>query len=220
MIVSVHVPKTAGTSFAAFLREALGDGRVREEYRGGPRIEGAVSDLGALAQDLRNRGDRVRVYLRRGSLECVHGHFLASKYAFIATAFVAWVRDPVERVVSHYEYFKRQPDPNNRHSIAVQEGLGLLDFAAIPGLRNLQSRYLDLPLERFAFVGRTERLDEDMVRACEVLGLSAHESPRTNANPHRKGDRYEISDTDRARIADLNREDAALYDRVHQHFHP
>lgn len=43
--------------------------------------------------------------------------------------------------------------------------------------------------------------------------------PRTNVNPDKEGERYDISTRDRARILALNQEDAKLYDRVSEVFH-
>lgn len=219
MIASVHVPKTAGRSFLAFLRDEFGADRICEDWRAGPRIEGGVGPVAAFVQDLRGHHNRIRNYLRRHSFDCVHGHFLASKYAFLGTPMVAWVRDPVERVASHHAYQRRHPDPHNSLSAAILNEMSLIEFAALPRMRNLQSRYLDVPLERFAFIGRTEHFASDLRRAGAVLGLRVQKPPRTNINPDKKGERYDISTADRARILALNQEDAKLYDRVSEVFH-
>lgn len=219
MIVSVHVPKTAGRSFLSYLRDTLGEDRIRRDWGGGPRIEGGMGPVAGLAQDLRGRAVRLRNRLRPGAFDCIHGHFVASKYASLDAAMVAWVRDPVERVASHHAFFRRYRDARNRLSLAVQQGLPLLDFAALPGMRNLQSRYLDVPLERFAFVGRTEHFDEDLLRVAEALGLPVRSSPRANANPRKGSDRYELPTPVRAHILELNGDDVRLYERVVERFH-
>jgi hypothetical protein len=219
MIVSVHVPKTAGRSFLAFLQETLGEARIRRDWSGGPRIEGGMGPVAGLLQDVRGRLVRVRNQLNGNAFDCIHGHFVASKYASLRAPMVAWVRDPVERVVSHHAFFQRYRDERNRHSLAVQHGLSLLDFAALPRMRNLQSRYLDAPLERFALIGRTEHFDEDLIRVAAALELPMRHSPRANANPGKSGAHYDLSAAARARILDLNRADAQLYDRVRDRFH-
>ncbi len=219
MIVSVHVPKTAGMSVLAFLEAALGKAAVRRDYRGGPAIEGGASPPAVLFQRALDRIDRVRLARAGDEVGAVHGHFRASKYADLDAPLIGWVRDPVERVASHYQHFRRLPE-KNRHAEAVRAGLGLVDFAARPGLRDLQCRYLDVPLERFAFVGRTGRFAEDLPRMAERLGLPALAPELRNTNPHRSGDRWEISAEDREAIRALNPGDVALVERIDEVFGP
>jgi len=219
VIVSVHVPKTAGLSVLAFLEASLGPCGVRRDYRGGPAIEGGLGSAGALVQTVVDGVDRVRVRRARPSVRAVHGHFRASKYADLDVDLVAWVRDPVERVASHYGHFRRFHE-RNRNGRAVRAGLGLVDFAARPGMRNLQSRYLDVPLERFACVGSTSRFDEALARMAERLGLPVRDPAMENRNPERISDHWAIPPEDRARIRELNSRDVDLLDRVDEVFGP
>lgn len=219
MIISVHVPKTAGKSFLAVLRTELGEDRICEDWHAGPRIEGGVDGLAALVEDFNKQRRRIHNHGRRRRFDCIHGHFLASTYAFMKGPMVAWVRDPVERVASHHAFFQRWVDDSNRLAAAVRRGMKLPDFAATPRMRNLQSRYLDVPLERFAFVGRTEHFDDDVVRAGAAIGLRVDIPVRDNTNPDKAGDRYDIPPDVRGRLADLNRTDQELYDRVVATFH-
>jgi len=213
------VPKTAGRSFLAFLEDRLQGGRIVHDWPGGPGIEGGATRVQNAGQRARDQADRVRAYLSRSRIAVIHGHFRASKYLFLDAPTIAWVRDPVERVVSAYHYCRRHADPRNRLTMAVQGGLSLLDFAASPGMRNLQCRYLDVPLARLTFVGRTERFAEDLERLCALTGLPPGEPPIENANPDRRAARYALTSAVRARIAELNEDDALLYGRVQELFH-
>lgn len=219
MIVSVHVPKTAGKSFLAVLRSEFGEQRICEDWHAGPRIEGGVGPVGSIVEDFNRQRRRIHNYGRRRAFDCIHGHFLASTYAFMGGPVVAWVRDPVERVASHHAFFQRFVDESNRLAGVVRSGMSLADFASQPRMRDLQSRYLDLPLDRFAFIGRTEHFDEDLGRAAALLGIEPVRPPRDNANPERPGVKYELSPDARARLIDLNRQDRELYDRVTEAFH-
>lgn len=218
-IISVHIPKTAGKSFLTFLHGAVGDSRILMDWKGGPRIEGGMGPVRSAAQDVRDQWDRIRAHRNRGAFDCIHGHFRASKYSFLGGPMVAWIRDPVERVASHYAYQSRHPDPRNRHSVWIRRGMSLTDLAALPRLRNLQSRYLDVPLDRFTLVGRMERFDEDLPEMAHRLGTRMVRIPSQNVNPDRPGDRYDLSPADRGRIRDLNRDDVELYERVCEVFH-
>lgn len=206
LIVSVHIPKTGGVTFREML-EALAAGRMVQDYADRPLAP--RSRWRALRERLR------RVELPPGT-RVVHGHFVAAKYwrAVPEARFVTWLRDPVERLASHYHYWLREPDlahPTCRR--LVEEQLSLEAFAALPELRNVQSRFLaGVPLERFAFVGLTERFAADMERfRVQFCPERAIEIVRRNANPAREGDRYPLAPDAREAIAALNRADLALY---------
>jgi hypothetical protein len=149
----------------------------------------------------------------------VHGHFVAAKYWRVhpEARFVTWFRDPVERLASHYHYWLREPDPANATCRRLlEERLSLLAFAALPEMRDVHARFLGgVPLERFAFVGLTERFDEgmDLFRRLFCPELR-YESARRNVNPERGGERYELDPAERAAIAELNRADLALHARA------
>lgn len=167
MIVSIHIPKTAGTSFREGLEQEFGE-RLLADYSDRP-----------LSDSISNRWHRLRARLevrrRRDSLredyDVVHGHFIASKYSSLMTdaAFCAFFRDPVDRVTSQYRYWLSNPDPQNRmwRKFHDQE-LPLERFASLPRQRRLFDLFTaGWPMERFAFVGFAEeyRLSLDLFNA-------------------------------------------------------
>ncbi len=80
--------------------------------------------------------------------------------------FVTWLREPVERLGSHYHYWKRHYNPENAgilHRRVVEEQWSLERFCLGPELQNTYCKFLwGMPLERFAFVGITEFYEEDL----------------------------------------------------------
>lgn len=209
LIVSVHIPKTGGVSFREMLGELAG-GRMVQDYADRPLAP--RSRWAALRERLR------RVSLPEGT-RVVHGHFVAAKYwrAYPEARFVAWFRDPVERLASHFHYWQREPDPQNPTCRRLlEEKLSLLEFAALPEMRDVHARFLGgVPVERFAFVGLTERFDEGMELFrrlfCPELRF---EAARRNVNPARSGERYELGPQERAALAALNEADLALHARA------
>lgn len=209
LIVSVHIPKTGGVSFREVLVE-LADGHLVQDYDDRPLAP-------------RSRWRSLRARLRRVDLppgtRVVHGHFVAAKYwrAYPEARFVSWFRDPVERLASHYHYWLREPDPRNATCRRLlEEKLALPAFAALPEMRDVHARFLGgVPVEAFAFVGLTEAFEAGM----ELFGRlfcpeRRIELGRRNANPERRGERYDIEPGERAAIAALNRVDLDLYARA------
>ncbi len=208
------MPKTAGTSFSDALKLHFGD-RYRADYADLPM------HATPLRRNLRAMVDRVRRYRRLpAGVGCVHGHFLPTKYRLAAArrdaCFVTWLRDPVERVVSHYHFWRRDyhgEDPaqplRNR---MLREDWSLERFALGPEVRNLYSQYLwRFDPRRFDFIGITEHYAEDLdVFAHRFLGGPAPLSCAL-ANPERAEDQYLLEPALRSRIASHHAADVALY---------
>ena len=98
-LVSIHIPKSAGTSFFASLKRAYGKesvARVDIPIRRNP--------------SRRARGARAPAVLPP-STRVVHGHFrprdLPAAYGIgPEIPVITWMRDPVERVISNYFYLQ------------------------------------------------------------------------------------------------------------------
>ena len=178
MIVSIHIPKTAGTSFRKGLERKFGD-RLLADYGDRP-LSDSISDR------WRRLRARQEVFRRRDGLkrdyDVVHGHFLASKYSSLKhdAAFCAFFRDPVDRALSQYRYWQSNPDPQNRMWRKFHaEGMTLARFASLPRQRRLFALFTaGWPVERFAFVGITEeyRLSLDLFSAIFGVDIRHHRS--------------------------------------------
>jgi hypothetical protein len=149
----------------------------------------------------------------------VHGHFVATKYwrRYPAARFMAWFREPVERLLSHYHYWLREPDLENATCRRLHdEELSLEAFAAIPEMRDVHKRFLGkVPVDALAFVGITERYDEsiELFRSAFFAEREIDAAQR-NVNPEREGERYEIDPAVRQALAALNRADLELHERA------
>jgi hypothetical protein len=127
---------------------------------------------------------------------------------------MAWLREPVERLASHYHYWKRNPDRQNPTCRRlIEEDLTLEAFAALPEMRDVQARFLGaVPVSRLDFVGLTERYDDslELFRRAFYPEL-ALDTERHNANPERSADGYDLEDETRTALARLNERDTRLY---------
>ena len=208
-LISVHVPKTAGTSFRQALQRAYGNGlRLDNDDRpmSHPRWQRRA---GALRDSLSNAG-------RSLPEACVHGHFLALKYACVRQArFAVWMRDPVQRMVSRYFHYVRHCQ-NEPHHLrwGLAPGLSLEEFVRLPQYWNTASEYLwGFPRRRLDFVGIVEQYDTEIERFARHFDLEGKwDGDRANRNPARKSSGYELDPALERLIRRCNAEDQALYD--------
>jgi hypothetical protein len=166
VLISVHLPKTAGLSFRAALEEHYGE-RFAFDYGDYPLAHAPAERhrkalQAALESPVRDLG----------GIGCIHGHFLPVKYLLLADRldcrFVTWMREPVARLVSHFHYWQRSYDPVSNlpsplHRRVVEEHWSLEQFCQAPELRNVYTEFLwGFPLQRFDFIGITEHYEEDL----------------------------------------------------------
>jgi hypothetical protein len=170
-IISVHVPKAAGTSFVIWLESVFGNGQLRLDYADrpiDPKSEMNVDPAGFLSR----YGAARR--LPEGTL-VVHGHFWAKKYERIENAFrITFLRDPIERTISHYYFWLNTPgDGHSLHQRVLDEGMGMLDFARLPQMRGFYRHYFfrDVNMAGFDFIGDMSFFDEELGRLEALLGV-------------------------------------------------
>ncbi len=178
MLVSVHMPKTAGLSFRATLEQHYGAG-FRHDYADYP-LASPLPERHAAALEYSLAAEPAAY----AGVHCIHGHFLPVKYLLLADSmecrFVTWLREPVQRLVSHYYYWQRSYDPvaeetSSLHRRVVEENWTLEQFCLAPELRNVYSQFLwAFPLRALDFVGITEYFAEDLRDfSTQFLGINA-----------------------------------------------
>lgn len=197
MLLSVHVPKCAGTSFRHALNAIFG-AQVWYNY-------GTVFAQGQARAGIVPDGTRV-----------IHGHFLADAFDRVIAErrLITWLRHPVERVVSNYQHFLRAPDMRDECCRQLHERrLGLRGFADLDWMRNMATRYMaGKAAEDFEFIGIADCFQESIRHFCRTFGYRMPRSlPRENVNPGRVAELYDISPADRAFILERNMADLAGY---------
>jgi hypothetical protein len=217
MIVSIHIPKTAGKSLRLRLAAAFGR-RMLCDYGDwiGLDTPEARAQRAAQAELLRARLDAVR-----RDYDIVYGQFIADKYVglFESAAFTAFVRDPYQQAVSHYQFLLRHPElkhPWVRKFHELRPSLPEV-IAATP---NFQSIFLgSLELKELAMVGLTEQYDRSVALFESVFGLKLPpEAERGNVNPGRLGAAYAIDPAVRKAIDVHRAADVELYQRAREAF--
>jgi hypothetical protein len=212
-LVSVHVPKSAGTAFAHVLAQQYGPGFFMDYQRGPihPDLLGQSMKTWRAAQKKKARQ-------LPPETRAVHGHFWAGKYdsIFPRAKKIVWLRDPVRRLVSHYYYFKSKPSlphPHPRHRQLHEKNLSLLEFARLPEMQNfITGRWLkDVPLDEFDFVGIQEFFVEDVAILAQTLGWRSVNVPTQNRTVHPEYEWEKLDPATLQEIESLNGVDVELY---------
>lgn len=185
------MPKCGGSSFKELLKRRF-PGKVLTDNDN--PIHQSIDDRKKKVKRKRKWSEFSQKYLNRYSLtKCIHGHFLPHKYDFLydkdETLFVTWLRDPVERLGSHYYFWQRTFKPwksKPLHQKVIREDWSLEKFVFSEELRNLYSQFLwNFPIEKFDFIGIMEHYDEDLdYFGKNILSLNDFSVPQKNVNPN------------------------------------
>ncbi len=198
----VHIPKTAGTSFRNSLESSesvlsdYGDARPQTSEA----IQQAVyqnSDLYSLKQSFKAR----KTWL------C--GHVWLNKYSAIVNVenIATIVRDPVDRVLSHYAHEVRW---------GQNRSMTLEAFLKTPYANNTQSRFLSgFPVSLIGAVGITEDYENSLKIINHQFGLSLVTS-HDNANEKKACLKQSLASDIIDRISSQNQEDMKLYAEAKQ----
>lgn len=208
MLISVHIPKTGGSSFHALLSNHFGS-QFMADYGDRPlSVEENERQQTALSYDPYEAGV-VKKY------ECIHGHFLATKYAALLENpdhnFIIWLRDPVQRAVSRYYHHTRYAPANGMDVLSMEE------FCAQPRLHNTYAKFLwEFELSQFSFIGVTERYEESLRSFSHKFNIPLpSETIKRNLNPQRKlSQEYKIEKELYSYIRTANADDVELYEQA------
>ena len=227
-IFSIHIPKTAGSFFGRFLLH--GSPKVLL-YNYGPVNDASKLFLNGEELPLDSHEERWNFFKNISSrdekgLAVMHGHFTGSSFLNeIAHAmYIFWVREPIDRLFSHYQYWKRQmqfQDPSAEKNLGQKRQLfrkmnpTFEQFACSPHFSNRQSDFVtNLPLNRILNIGIFENLSSSMERFSEELELNSNVEYNNfiNSSPSSSLEEMKFSDDLIKKIYQQNSEDKLLYD--------
>jgi hypothetical protein len=204
-LISIHIPKTAGTSFYHILQQVYG-----------PEL--SVSFKRRDIVPLLRKGELTKRDLSP-SIQVIHGHFYYQEIARLHRAtdakVICWLREPVDRLLSNYHFFKAgllDPERNpvqfakNKHRI----GETILEFARLPENQNRMHSFLaGLPLDDLFFCGFLGNFAADVNRLGNLLDWPPVRIEKLNQNSTIK--RPDIDSGLRVQLEKLNQKDIKLY---------
>jgi hypothetical protein len=214
MIVSVHVTKTAGSSFGEALKRQFGERFMHDdEDWAGYKSPEADARRAANAAQMRDRRDELLE-----TFDVIHGHFVPEKFAglFPHTDFVAFFRDPFQQAVSHYEFLRRIPQIDHPVVRGFHEAnMAIEDFIAWEATKEPQTQLMGgFALEDFAMIGITEEFPRSIALFNAMFGCCLSAQVFQNVNPARKDSGYVIA-PDLRKLIEIHRaKDIDLYKRA------
>jgi hypothetical protein len=184
-VISLHVPKCAGSSLKSTLQDAFGPQSVYEDYADRPldpasplrRDPAAFFAAAEAAGCAHLDGKRV-----------VHGHFHALKYAKLPCRHrITFLREPVDRLISHYFFWKTLGrHGHSLHDYFLDHQLDIEQFAQLPVIRTAYSEsfFGGADMRAFDFIGFCDDYERDLARLAARLGAALRP---THANPTATG---------------------------------
>jgi hypothetical protein len=166
-VIFVHIPKAAGRTLEAVLERQYPLSARYDVYGWGDDINKAVTTLEEMSDEAKRR-----VKLIKG-----HYQFGLHQYMPQACCYITMMRDPIDRVISHYAYVRNNPDHPFRAVIEAQR-MTLKDYVTSglsTELNNGQTRLLSGMEQRDAFGQCGADLltvaQENLARHFAVVGL-------------------------------------------------
>lgn len=206
-LISLHIPKTAGTSFRNILKDVYGNKSV---------VRFDVSHKGEITMDEKSFTKNSIP----GKIKVIHGHFYYKDLKNIMELphnmpVITWIRNPVDRVISNYFYLESvliEVLNEEKRALNIRSKMQktLLEYAQAEMNRNRISKFLaGIDLTKLFFIGIQEYFSEDLDLLSGKMGWDKNFTQyRHNETIHSNP---AISLEIREEIENLNWEDMELY---------
>lgn len=227
-VIFFHIPKCGGSTVTRFLHKQYLPEQVFQIDGQNPKA--SVDQFKSFSAE------------KRRSYRLVIGHAAQKLLDYVGPEWISMtvLRDPVDRIVSHYYYAKRD-QRHYLHQRIHDESIGLLEYVAKPLTREVQNWHVstfsgrsfsEVPANpqgsidlAFDFITRQFQVVgflDDLPGAMNQIGtLARFHSRFENGTYNKTKDRPKIEQVDAEvlrKITELNSLDVQLYERLRNHF--
>lgn len=225
-VLFVHVPKSGGTSLSHSLRATypLSFFKLDEEPS-----RAACQEL--TDQQWMNFKRRTMIYYADSGRHYLQGHFQVTasilKKRFADYHAITLLRDPVDRVVSHYHFDPRLNRMTPEQFLDSKRGqvethvlghfFGGLDFDNPSNHDEAAMRAIET-LEQFSVVGILEEIEHFQSLLYEKTGVKI-KLPRRNVGGHRQSHPESFSEASMQRLREMTSLDQKVYDHFRDRYH-
>lgn len=158
--ISIHIPRTGGSTFRYILYQMYGLVNVLHDETGKVHIPKLITR---------------RIPRNCEWFDIIHGHFHYNKYKDFGLPIIVWVRDPADLMISMYHAIKRKRLMGKITKIQrriVEDGIDVLEFAKDKSVRNTMYKFIGgVSLEKFSFIGITNDYERSLDRFQEWSGV-------------------------------------------------
>jgi hypothetical protein len=205
-LVSLHIPKTAGTSFRNILREVYGEKHV---------VRFDISRF-VTVENEEFTGSKLKA-----DIQVIHGHFPYYKLIELVeipegVPVITWLRDPAERVISNYFYLEKilreELDEEKKDlNILAKMQKTLIEYANTEANRNRMSKFLKgIEPEELFFIGLMDHYAEDLQDLARLLGWKDYPVLKQNVT----GEKPQVDKETLRMIKELNSNDYEIYNKA------
>lgn len=209
-LLSVHIPKSAGTSFRNTLKDVYGEKHV------------VRTDISMQNGDLMLNEVPVNPPVLPVDVRVCHGHFRLKEFyemfpEHTQLPVITWLRNPAQRVISNYFFLVQQIeqeliDKDKQQGKWKRMQRTLPEFAADPRNQNRMSFFLEgKNIDDYLFVGITEDYNNDLQRLAKLLNWDNAPSFEHNKTRNKK----EVTDSELiSQIEKWNQKDMDIYNYI------
>ena len=189
MLIFVHIPKTAGTTFKSLLVNA----NIKHN-----EVINITSDSFNVKHNNRSGLPGSVSVNPDSSIKIITGHFSAARILSIlppdlnGIELISWVRNPIQRMISNYHYYLKGGTYFGERSLSSRKYdiIDVKTYCTHVDKNNTLNQFIDIPIEKFKFIGISEHFEKELIRFKAVTGLDLTpkqtEIVNCNINPEKK----------------------------------
>lgn len=206
-IISIHIPKTAGTTFRQILDAEFGDSLLAVYGASHPSYE-----------RLSKVDTTTRVGVIMDGFQILHGHYKPSRFDWSSECKkITWVREPYQRCASQYSHLRRQVANGTVHPFMPNLEMTFEAFIEQPEITNFMSQYMEgTDISNWSCVGVVEEFEPSLEAMAQALDRDlVNLAAPTNENPDKTAKKYTPdSKALQSKFEELNSLDYELYEKA------